>query len=37
LALWSGRESQLEAVSLAFGDQVVVRLWEGMGAREPAV
>ena len=37
LALWSGRESQLEAVSLAFGDQVVVRLWEGIGAREPEV
>jgi hypothetical protein len=37
LARWSGRESQLEAVSLAFGDQVVVRLWEGIGAREPEV
>jgi hypothetical protein len=36
LDLWSGRESQLEAVSLAFGDQVVVRLWEGIAAREPA-
>jgi len=34
LALWSGREGQLGAVSLAFGDQVIVRLRKGIDASE---
>jgi cell division protein FtsQ len=37
LALWSGRESQLEAVNLTFEDQVVVRLRGKIDASEPAV
>jgi cell division protein FtsQ len=37
LALWSGREDELESVELAFGRDVVVRLRSGLVRKQPRV